>query len=97
MLPTVAALLSLLRRPRPEQEAPAPPPRKRSGTYLVTRPRRADDLDAWIAEFVNDHPCRADESDHLAPADVERYIADADDEPVMMRDERGDRATIPDV
>ena len=95
MLPTVAALLSLLRRPRPEQEPPAPAPRKRSGTYPTTRPREAvNDLDAWLAEFVSAHPCRGDE-EHLGAADIERYMVAERIE--GARDERGLRDTIPDV
>jgi hypothetical protein len=86
----VPPLLSLLRRPRPVQEAPAaprPPKVSRSGTYAAQRPREpAEELD--VEDFVR--ACRADEEHHFA-FDV------AVDEPAMMLDERGDRLTIPDV
>lgn len=86
----MAALLSLLRRPRPERGAPAtsPAPRpSRSGTYAATRPREPDaELDAALEEFV--HLCRGDE---------ERFAASPYDEPAMVRNEHGDRLSIPDV
>lgn len=78
----MVALLKLLRPPRPEKEPPAPTKTGRSGTYAVTLPRRAEPEEFDVEDFM--HVCRGDE-DHV--------LALAPEEPMMLRDDCGDRIT----
>jgi len=67
---------------RPEKEASAARP-KRSGTYAVTRPRELDPVDVLLEDFMREGHGN---DEHLGAERLER-----------VRDERGERESIPDM